>query len=284
MDGLQVAASALAFLAAGVLTLAVARLWTAIRARFARVEREFAEELRNQFLPVSRARPLAWLHVGGPVASLGLLGLALGRPVLGLAVAAASVFVVRAGLKYTGGRRLDLVNRQTPEALSILANGCRAGMSLAQAVAMVAEQAPSPIRDEFRLIAKAVELGDSLEDAIQRVRRRLALPYFDLAATALIVNREKGGDVTTLLGTLSDSIRRISEMEDKVEAETAAVRLSAKLMLATIPVFALVLAVLDPEAMALLFDSLPGNLILILVALLAFAGYRMIARLANPDL
>jgi Flp pilus assembly protein TadB len=129
-----------------------------------------------------------------------------------------------------------------------------------------------------------MDLGDSIDEALKRVGARLSLHNFDLMTLAILVNRDRGGDIGLLLVRLAESVRALSAVEERIEVETSSVRMSARIMVGTIPVFALALFLIDPAAVGSLFSTPLGAAVLVVVALLATTGYRIIQRLANPEI
>lgn len=255
-----------------------------VLSRFRESEAENTERLRDLFLPTERARTLALLESVG-VALLALLFFAASRSIVfTAAIVLAGYFAPRFIYRYVRMRRLAQVGEQLPDALDLMTSGARAGMNLGQAIRLAAEKAPLPIKDELSLIVNAMDLGESTEEALNRVRVRLSLPNIDLAATAILVSREKGGNLTTLLERISTSIREISRLEKKVKVETASIRFSARMMAAMPIVFGLILYAMDPPSIRGLFDTLIGNVLLLVVVLMTATGYLMIRRLANPDI
>lgn len=255
-----------------------------LRTRMRETELAYAERLKDLFQPMSSARTITMAqYVGSAIA--GLLVLVATHNVVFALVTPPVCFVIP---KFIFDRlrtsRRKRFERQLPDALRVMADAARAGLSLPQMIRLVATQGQKPIAEEFGLVVHAMDLGDSVEDALKRVGSRLAIPNFDLMTIAVVVNRDRGGDVVSLFARLADSIRALSEAEEKIETETASIRLSAKIMLGTIPVFTLALLVIDPTAVAALFTTTAGAIVLVIVFLLATTGYQMIQRLANPEI
>jgi len=275
----------LLFLAAAACAVRGAQLalWPRYRARIDDAERGYAQMLRELFRPMSLAHQVAMAQYVGSLALGAVVGIVTGNPVFALGSAACGFVLPRFVFDRLRRQRLAAINLQLPAALRVMADAAKAGLALPQMIRLVAAQGQKPIADEFGLVVHAMEFGESVEDALTRVGSRLNLPNFDLMTTALVVNRDRGGDIAVLLVRLADAIRSISEVEQRIETETAAVRLSAKIMVGTIPLFALALFTIDPAGVTLLFTTLPGAVVLVLVAILATAGYRMILRLANPE-
>jgi tight adherence protein B len=258
-------------------------LWPRVRSRVARAEREYEAQLKDLFRPMASARLIALAQYLGSVVIALLLLLSTGNVVLALAVPAAGFLLPGVLFARLRRQRLDRINRQLPDTLRVMADAARAGLSLPEMIRLVAAQGPKPAAEEFGLIVHAMDLGAPVEDALKRAGARLSLPNFTLVSTAILVNRERGGDIGALLVRLGEAIGAISAVEERIETETASVRFSAKIMILTIPLFGLVLFIMDSAAMATLFTTVRGAVVLVVVAALAISGYRMIQRLANPE-
>jgi tight adherence protein B len=276
----------LCFIAAAILLVrgSLALLWPPFRARMERAEHQYADRLKDLFRPMAAAGTIAKAQYLGSLALVLLIYLLTGNPVF--AVAIPVVCFVLPGIVFTRLReqRMKKINLQLPDALRVMADAAKAGLSLPAMLRMVAINGPKPVSEEFGLVVHAMDLGESVDDAMKRVGARLGLANFDLMTTAIIVNRDRGGDVGQLLERLAESIRALSAVEERIDIETSSVRMSAKIMVGTIPVFALALFIIDPASVAMLFTTPLGAVVLVAVAGLATTGYRMIQRLANPEI
>ncbi len=282
---MRAAALLVGVFAAGLAILGGAAVaWPTLMARIDRLERAYADRLKDLFRPVSSARSIAIAQHAGPVAAALVIFALTGNPVFAIAGPAVGFVIPNVIFNRLKAKRLERINRQLPDALRVMADAAKAGLALPHMIRMVATQAPRPIAEEFGLMVHAMDLGDGVDEALTRARTRLALPNFDLMAIAMAVNRERGGDIGELFGRLAESIRRLSEVEEKIDTETASVRLSAKIMVATIPVFGLALFLIDPAAVGMLFSTPLGAAVLVVVAILATTGYQMIQRLAHPEI
>lgn len=255
-----------------------------LEAVVARSEAAFAVRLRDQFRDRALARPAALVHGLGWIGLGALAFFATGSVLLGVGVGFVARTAPGVWIAVGADARRRAIARQLPEAVALLANSVRSGGTLREAVTLVARESSDPIRQEFVQIARDLELGTAFEAALQRARERLQLPNFDLLTTAILVNKAKGGALPVVLLKLADSVREMHHMEERVESETAATRLSAKVMVGTIPVFAIALYLADPDGVTRMFTTLSGQAVLAAVVLCAATGYRMIVRLANPDL
>jgi len=272
------------FIAAGLLFVraAIALLWPPLRQRVDRAEALYAERLKDLFRPMQAARTIARWQYFGSLALVLVIFLLTGNAIFAAAIPLVCFAIPGSLFTRWRQQRLAKINRQLPDALRVMADAAKAGLSLPQMIRMVADQGHKPVSEEFGLIVHAMDLGDSVDEAIKRVAARLTLANFDLMMLALLVNRERGGDIGELLVRLSESIYALSNVEERIDIETSSVRMSAKIMVGTIPFFGVMLFLIDPDAVGSLFTTPLGAVILLVVAALATAGYRMIQKLASP--
>ncbi|MGH9384801.1 MAG: type II secretion system F family protein [Vicinamibacterales bacterium] len=276
----------LCFIAGALLLLRglVALFWPRLVARVDQAEKHYADRLKDMFQPMAMARRIALAQYIGPVV-LALATLLLTRnAVFAIAIPVAVFLVPGFVFQRLRAQRLEKINLQLPDALRVMSDSAKAGLNLPGMIRMVASQGPKPVAEEFGLVVHAMDLGDSVPEALARVGARLSLPNFDLMATAIAVNRDRGGDIGHLFRRLAESIASLSEVEQRIDTETASVRMSAKIMVATIPVFGVLLFAMDPVSMSMLFTTWLGAMVLVAVAVLATTGYKMIQRLANPEI
>lgn len=170
-------------------------------------------------------------------------------------------------LRRARNKRLARIDRQLPDAINVMVSSTRAGRSLSQSIDEVAAKVSGPIGQEFGIIASEIRQGGiSVENALARAKARIPVESFLMVSTALIINSSKGGDVLHILERLSDAIRELCRLKEKIYTETSEVRAQGKIILLMTPLFGVVVCMFDPEIRPILFDSLAGNIILVVVA------------------
>ena len=151
-------------------------------------------------------------------------------------------------LRRMAQRRRQKIEDQLADAMVMLANAVRAGLSLAQAMDVLAAQCPSPINFEFRQIVGEYNMGKPLEQTLQEARTRLRSENFALFAAAMMASHQSGGRLNEIVERIAQSVLEMQRLERKVQAETAQARKSAVYM-AIAPVLILVVYYfVDPEA------------------------------------
>ena len=194
-----------------------------------------------------------------------------------------SLFLPGLLIEYFWKRRVKQIDLQIPQSIATLANSMRAGLTLVQAITRLSEQAPEPIRLEFKIMANQYAYGADMETVIRNAKARLELPNFSLFASALLLNREMGGDISETLTRISKSLDKLREMKKTVEAHTSEGRTNIKVLLVA-PIFILLMMYLVmPKGVGMLFTTGPGWALLSISGILAGAGVYFAARITRSE-
>jgi tight adherence protein B len=169
-------------------------------------------------------------------------------------------------------RRRRQIDQQIPAAVAAMANSLRAGLTLVQSMQRLADNAPEPIRTDFRVMVNRYACGANLEATIRETKQRLKLPNFNLFASALLINREMGGDIAATLLRISESLDKLQHMRQTVEAHTAEGRTNIKVLLVAPVLLLLMMSTADGEGVASLFTTVQGFAVLIVAGILIGMG------------
>lgn len=178
-------------------------------------------------------------------------------------------------------RKIDL---QLPPAISSLSNSLRAGLTLVQAIQRLAESAPEPIRTEFRIMANRYAFGAGIEVTIDEARERLSSQNFNLFASALLVNREMGGDAAETLSRISRSLDKLHHMRQTIEAHTAEGRTNIKVLLVAPVVLLLMMSTADAEGVKMLFTTTQGYAVLMVAGAFIAAGIFFAGKITKAEI
>jgi tight adherence protein B len=180
-------------------------------------------------------------------------------------------------------RRLAAFARQLPEALELISRALRAGHSLAAGISLVAEEMPDPIRSEFHRCYEEQNLGVSLEESLQDMTARV--PNLDLRffVTAVILQRQTGGDLAEILDKIGRLIRERFQIWGQIQALTGEGRLSGIVLLALPPVLFLVMYRLNPEYCMVLFRDPMGQKMLLGAVVMQVLGAVVIRKIVNIE-
>lgn len=179
------------------------------------------------------------------------------------------------------GRRLAKFAKQLPEALELISRALRAGHSLAAGFKLCADEMGSPIGDEFNRCYEAQNLGQPLEDAIEEMTDRV--PNLDLRffATAVILQRQTGGDLAEILDKIGHLVRERYKIYGMIQALTGEGRLSGAVLLGLPPVLAIVMWRLNPGYLSMLFTDPMGHQMLAAGVVLQILGALVIRKIIN---
>ncbi len=220
------------------------------------------------------------------VVFVGLFVLVLtGRVVFALAAAAAVFFVPTILYRRYKVKRLERLEEQLPDALSIMVSSARSGRSLPQALTAVGEKMSGPVEEEFKLMSREYHHGGmSLEGVLERAKARVNVESFKMVCSALIINANRGGDVLHILERMSESIRELQKLKKKLKTETAEVRAQEKIILVITPAFGLLICTFDADIPRLLFGTVPGNILLVIVAALQTIAVWWVRRIVRATI
>lgn len=181
----------------------------------------------------------------------------------------------------TRRRKIDL---QLPAAVATMSNSIRAGLTLVQAIQRLSETAPEPIRSDFKVMANRYAFGGSLESTITEAKRRIKSPNFNLFASAILLNREMGGDIAETLSRISQSLDKLHQMRKTVEAHTSEGRTNIKVLLVA-PVFLLlIMSTADGEGVKMLFTTPQGYAVLLVAGILIGTGMYFAAKITHQEI
>lgn len=193
-------------------------------------------------------------------------------------VAAEWVFVL---LKIS--RREAAFTNQLGDCLMMVANAMRAGFSFMQAMDLVAKEMEPPISDEFKHVMRDINLGTSIERALDDMDQRVGSPDFSLVVTAVLIQQQVGGDLAHILDTISDTIQDRIRMRREIHTLTSQGRISGY-VLGVLP-FALgaFISVVNPGYIEPLFTERLGQIAIGIAVVMVLIGFIIIQRIVNID-
>lgn len=225
----------------------------------------WSAELFLGWSPEKVRRAAFWANAAVPLAVLVIWALT-GSPVFGLAAGVGVYFVPPIAYRVARERRLQRFEEQLPDAVNVMVAAVRAGRSLPQAIEDVAQKMPGPAGQEFGVMAGEYTYGGmNVEGVLDRARARLGVEGFTMVSSALIINSHRGGDVLHMLERMAEAIRELDRLKKKIRTETSEVRAQGKVVLLLTPLFGVLVCMFDPEIPEILFSSVLGNLLLVVV-------------------
>lgn len=185
--------------------------------------------------------------------------------------------------RYMANRRLRDIESVLPDSLTQIAGSMRAGATLATAIEAMVQETKGPISQEFGLVLREQRLGVTMEEALEHLGQRIQSADINLIVTAALVARDVGGNLAEIFDRLASTLREKAAMEGKIRALTAQGKLQG-IVVALLPFgMILVLDQMEPEAMAPMFHSLAGWLVLGVILIMELLGWFMIRKIVSID-
>jgi tight adherence protein B len=182
-------------------------------------------------------------------------------------------------LRNRRGHRLRMFDAALPQAMEVMANAMKAGQSIAQSLTAVTDNSSVPVSDEFGLARREVELGASVESALNNMVKRIGSADLRLMVMVVSIQHSVGGDLPSILTTLADTMKQRAEVREEILAATAQSR-ATSLIITLLPIVAAVLLYfLVPDYFRPMFTNALGWVILGFAGFLLFVGNLLIRRL-----
>ena len=220
--------------------------------------------------------------------------------VLGMFGALALMLVTRAGwglpagfafgafmpitlLRLKRNRRLRAFEEQFPEALDLISRALKAGHAFATGLKMVADELPEPVGPEFRKTFDEQNFGLPLKDALENLTGRIPLLDVRFFATAVLIQRETGGNLSEILENLAHVVRERFKILRQVRVYTAHGRLTGYVLLALPAFLSVALMFINPEHMNLLFRERMGQMMLMATIVMQTFGFLWIKQIVKIE-
>ena len=233
--------------------------------------------------------------VGWSVGSLllGILGLATGLGAVGLLVGGGRIALVLAAvgaalpflyLRRRTRRRVAAFEQGLPDAIDLLGRSIRAGHALTSGLEIVADELPDPVGAEFRQVFEEQKFGLPIRDSLLALADRIPLVDVRILVTAVLIQRESGGNLAEILDNIAYTIRERFKIRRELRIHTAQGRLTGYLLAVLPVVMGIVIFTVSPEYMSVLFEERAGRVALAGAAGLQVMGYLAIRRIIDIDI
>jgi tight adherence protein B len=252
---------------------------------FAFIESDFRDKLRRMRRPTKNLRTMLVCWLGAVVGVSLVMWVGLGLPVLGVLTAILLFCLPWFLLRRQAELRKEKIEDQLADAMVSLSSAVRAGLSLPQAMDILARQCPPPICQEFQQLYGEYQMGKTLEVCLKEAKVRLESENFALFAAAVDASRQSGGRLNETVERIAHSVRELQRLERKVQSETAHARKSAVYMaMAPVGILIMYYFAVDAESTARLFTEVPGQMILALAAILNVIAYLWARKILSPEI
>lgn len=244
--------------------------------------KELATELIKADIPL---RPEEFLIIW-MVAGLGpgtVIFISLGKVVAALFLYLLGIIIPPLIISIAQQRRVKKFDQQICDSLSIISNALRAGFSFMQALDLVSREMPDPIGAEFARSFREMKLGTPMEEALQALVGRVPSPDLDLVVTAVLIQRQVGGNMAEILDSISLTIRERVRIQGEIRTLTAQGRISGLVIGLIPPILMVLLLLINPSYMSPLIKSPLGWLLLGSGIVAEIFGLLIIKNIINID-
>jgi tight adherence protein B len=221
--------------------------------------------------------------------TLGVIGFGFGylylpQRLIAIALGLVCMLVPYAFLKLAEKAYYTKFNNQLPEALDLLSRAVRSGSALSAGLGMIGEEIEDPIRSEFAATVDEINLGLTMDEALENLCERVPIPDLRFFSIAMLVQKETGGNIGEILDNISRLIRERIAFKDHVAALTAEGRLSGVVLIG-LPIFMFVYMYLTNYGyLSMLWTEKLGHYMLFGAIILQIIGAYVIKRIVDIDI
>jgi tight adherence protein B len=180
-------------------------------------------------------------------------------------------------------KRVDKFTLQMVDALSLMSNGLKSGLSVVQALGLVTQEMENPIKQEFNLVLSENKLGVSLEDAFTNLSKRVKSDDVEMFVTSINILKETGGNLAETFDTIVTTIRERIKVQGKIAAMVAAGLNQGIIVMLIPPGLGAYFYVEDPVFMAPMFTTVVGWMLVMLILALEALGLVLIIKVTKID-
>lgn len=180
-------------------------------------------------------------------------------------------------------KRLEQLNLQIMDALGLIANALKAGLTLPRAFDSVAVQMMPPISEEISLMLREYRLGIPLDTALTNMARRIPSTNMEIFISSILISRRSGGDIARVLEKMAEAMKEIFRLEGKINALTSQGRAQG-FVLGMLPFFlGVILYFMDKNMILPLITTPQGYVICAIIAIFWMIGIFFIWKIVNVE-
>jgi tight adherence protein B len=186
-------------------------------------------------------------------------------------------------VNFMAKRRVTKFEEQFPEAIDLLSRALRAGHAFTTGLSMVAEEMPEPVGTEFRLAYDRQNFGMPMPEALKSLGERVPLLDARFFVTAVLTQREAGGNLAEVLDNLASVIRERFKVKRQVRVLTAHARITGWVLSLLPPSLGVALTLLAPQHMSLLWTDPTGIRMVVVALVLQVVGTLIIRKMVDVE-
>jgi tight adherence protein B len=184
---------------------------------------------------------------------------------------------------FVAGRRVLKFEEQFPEAIELLSRSLRAGHAFTTGMSLVAEEMPDPVGTEFRLAYDRQNFGMPIPEALKSLGERVPLLDARFFVTAVLTQRDAGGNLAEVLDNLASVIRERFKVKRQVRVITAHARITGWVLALLPPSLGVVMTMLSPKHMSILWTDPIGIKMVVVALIMQITGTLIIRKLVDIE-
>lgn len=211
----------------------------------------------------------------------GLLGQWIAGFILGMIFGFLGFKIPKPFINMLIEKRTKAYSEQMVDALTLLSNGIRAGLSVPQALGMVVDEMPAPISQEFNMILQQNRIGVPLEECFDNLSKRLPTEDNDMFVSSINILRETGGNLAEVFDTIVDVIRERVRLQQKIDTYTASGMFQGMTIMAMPYGIGMIYFISDPDSVKPMFTHPLGIALTLTAFLFDIAGGFVIMKIVK---
>lgn len=212
---------------------------------------------------------------------IAFLGNTVLASVLGIVVLFVGWKIPKPVVDFFENKRKKQYQVQMVDALNLLANGLRAGLTMPQAIGMVVDEMPAPVSQEFNLVLQQAKIGVPLDEALENLKKRVYTEDNEMFVTAVNILRETGGNLAEVFDTIVLVIRERVRLQLKIDTYVASGKIQAYIIGAMPFLMMLMFGSGDPDYFPMLFGTVLGVVALVVICGMVSLGMWVILKIID---
>jgi tight adherence protein B len=178
-------------------------------------------------------------------------------------------------------KRFDRFLENLPDALDLISRALSAGHAFSEALQMVSMEMPEPVATEFRKTYEEQNLGLSLKLALENLIQRMPLLDLRMCVTAVLIQRETGGNLAEILEKVAYTIRERFRIMGDLKTLTTSSRLSAWILCGIPILVSIAVTAMNPEYMSILWKDQRGHMLIAVALFMQISGMLIVRKILN---
>jgi len=181
-------------------------------------------------------------------------------------------------------KRIKQFNDSLGDAIVLISNSLKAGFSFFQAIDVVSKEMDGPIAQEFGIMQKEINLGCTTEEALDNLNNRIKSNDLELLITAVMIQRQVGGNLAEVLDNISTTIRERIKIKGEIKTITAQGRMSGIVIAILPPALGFIIYLVNPQHIGLLFKSTLGFILVGASIMMELLGIYFIKKIVDIEI